>query len=746
MPDSPNRSPASAGHSPQSESESTNAANVAAAANAPENQGSGAAARATAAVVVVAAFDRYNRLAVRRRESGQAGTGGRSGRGGREGRGGRGQKSEEAWTLELPFVGADIDAVRAQLAAAFGEGACTAPVLQFFAELGIESAAQAAPDSGGNDRSPNPSARKGSERQEGREGAVYFSQIETAPETGTASPSGTAMHGTAKNASGHSALEFRSIESLENAPPSTLAPALRALLAALDPHLLHIPYLHLGENDFIYKFRPEKERNVSIYANDTASSTLYQSRLCELIKRRARTREGSASEPVALDFGAIAYHIPSHFGFCLGVKNAIERAYEALAANPGRRVFMLSELIHNPFVNADLLRRGLSYLQSDKGVPFTVDGELAPTAPEGSGDGGGPHAPLRWDTLSSEDVVIIPAFGATDEDKRRLVRKGIAVYQYDATCMLVEKVWKAARNYGRKGYTVIIHGKAEHEETKATFSNTRRYAPALIVRDLEEVRQLGRLIAASAAGFKSGASGEPGSGAPNHAPSQVRDTALAESLRAEFREIFKGKYTPGFDVLRDLERVAVVNQTTLLVNETRAIIDYLRDLYATHYGAAEASERVGGSGKNDTLCYATQVNQDALARALEEPLDAAFVIGGKNSSNTYQLYRLCEKALGARAYFIQSERDILSAAEVEHLVFPYKRGALAHTERRPLWPATGENATSLGALPRKQVLITGGASCPDGLLQQVITRLNSFFPKNTLRPLDTLLEELGEQE
>ena len=182
-------------------------------------------------------------------------------------------------------------------------------------------------------------------------------------------------------------------------------------------------------------------------AQDEAAGALYQSRLCAAIKALARRQERTATAPVALDFGAVRYVIPSHFGFCLGVKNAIERAYETLAENPGRRVFMLSELIHNPFVNEDLLRRGLRYLQTDRGVPHSVDGR------EGS--------PALWDTLTPDDIVIIPAFGATDEDKRRLVRKGIAVCQYDATCMLVEKVWKAARAYGREGYTVVIHGKHE---------------------------------------------------------------------------------------------------------------------------------------------------------------------------------------------------------------------------------------------------------------------------------------------
>jgi len=578
--------------------------------------------------------------------------------------------------LELPFYGNALAAALSKIETAFGSGSFTAPEPQFSAKL--------PPDA---------------DRENAGPVQVYFSQVRAV-------------------ANAKSDIKFHSIESLE-ARASELAPELHALLALLEPHLLRIPYLHLGENDFIYKFRPEKERNVAIYANDDASSALYQSKLCELIKARARTREGSASAPVMLDFGPVAYHIPSHFGFCLGVKNAIERAYEALAANPGRRVFMLSELIHNPFVNADLLRRGLRYLQSDKGVAFSVDGKPRETpARENSSRTQANNEPpvpkgeqsrvLLWDTLTSDDVVIIPAFGATDEDKRRLVRKGVAVCQYDATCMLVEKVWKAARNYGRKGYTVIIHGKAEHEETKATFSNTRRYAPALIVRDLAEVQRLERIIAATT-------------------------PAEAEAARAAFYEFFKGKHTPDFDPIRDLARVAVVNQTTLLVNETRAIIDYLRERYTARYGAEDAVERVGGSNKNDTLCYATQVNQDALAKALEGPLDAAFVIGGTNSSNTYQLYRLCENALGKRAHFIQSERDILSAHEVEHFVFPYERGAQAHKEHRPLW-------TNLE--PKKHVLITGGASCPDGIIQQVITRLNGFFRPETLRPIDRLLAEL----
>lgn len=493
-------------------------------------------------------------------------------------------------------------------------------------------------------------------------------------------------------------VSFLSLEKLE-AEPAGLSPLLGAILAALDPHAIEIPYLQLGENDFIYKFRPEKDRNLTLYSQDAHARGLYQSDLCAAIKAVARRREGVATAPIPLDFGAVRYLIPSHFGFCLGVKNAIDRAYETLAANPGRRVFMLSELIHNPFVNEDLLRRGLRYLQSEKGVPFAVNGQKSTSAP---------GLPLLWDTLTPDDIVIIPAFGATDEDKKRLVRKGIAVCRHDATCMLVEKVWKAARTFGREGYTVIIHGKHEHEETKATFSNTRRHAPAVIVRNLEETRLLGELIVSA-----------------RNSP---------DAARERFAAVFGGRHTPDLDVVRDFARVAVVNQTTLLMNETREIIAWLRDFYLAEFGADVAGEpaRVGGSGRTDTLCYATQVNQDALAKALEEPLDAAFVIGGKNSSNTYQLYRLCAEKLGDKAFFIQSEANIRSLREVEHYVFPASGPIHAgHIEVNPLWPEDSSR-------PRR-VLVTGGASCPDGVIQQVISRLNTLIGQDKLLPMSSVL-------
>ena len=250
-------------------------------------------------------------------------------------------------------------------------------------------------------------------------------------------------------------------QTIYNLSFQSMTPELTQILAEIDDQLYRVPYLNMGKYDYIYRFRTEKERNRSVYV-DSQSQFLYQSALCQAIKVARRTKERSSGEPVVIDFGAVEYIIPSHFGFCLGVQNAIERAYETVAMNPNRRVFMLSELIHNPFVNKDLLARGLRYLQTDKGLPLRTDGSIAKSREE-------PEA--FWNLLNKDDIVIIPAFGATNEDKTQLIRRGISIRENDATCMLVEKVWKAARGYAKEGYTVIIHGKSEHEETKATFSN-----------------------------------------------------------------------------------------------------------------------------------------------------------------------------------------------------------------------------------------------------------------------------------
>lgn len=482
------------------------------------------------------------------------------------------------------------------------------------------------------------------------------------------------------------AWESRSIEELESGADA--GREIRSLLPFLKEHAIRIPYLNHSEAEFIYRFRTEKQRNRMVYQGDDPARTLYSSELCEVIKRLRRTKEGTADAPASLDFGAVQYVLPSHFGFCLGVQNAIERAYETIAEHPGSRVFMLSELIHNPFVNDDLQARGLRYLQSDKGVP--VNDPLT----------GKPY----WDGIGKGDIVIIPAFGATDEDKRRLILKGIALNRFDATCMLVEKVWKAARRYGRLGYTVVIHGKHEHEETKATFSNSAKHAPSIILRDLHEAKAFSEVILA-----------------PDEAEARRRFS------------VFHDKCSEGFDPVRDLARLAVVNQTTLLRNETITIIDMLEETFARKFGRENVADHLFAESRGDTLCYATQVNQDALQRALEMDIDAAIVVGGRNSSNTYQLYRICEARFGERAFYIQSEGNLLSAEELEHYVYPYdpKNPAQGRLVRRPFLPDRAG----------VRILVTGGASCPDGLIQQIIARINGLFPPDSIRPMDAVLAD-----
>ncbi len=471
--------------------------------------------------------------------------------------------------------------------------------------------------------------------------------------------------------------------------PETFTPTLREIIPHLHQYAIRIPYLNQKETNYIYRFRTEKHRNEGIYHLDSSAKALYQSSLCQAIKLVKRQKERSPDIPAILNFGAISYILPSHFGFCLGVRNAIERAYETLSLNPDKRVFMLSELIHNPFVNEDLLGRGLRYLQSDRGIPLKdLD-----------------TGKLHWDTLTQEDIVIIPAFGATDEDKTRLIEKGLPLNEYDATCMLVEKVWKAARRYGREGYTVIIHGKTEHEETKATFSNSAAYAPSLIIRDKKEAEILGTIILSN-------------------------DFDEKKQLFEELGTVC----TPAFNPSRDLEKLAIVNQTTLLRNETIDIIDYLESVFAQKYGADHVDEHINRQSRGDTLCYATQVNQDALKTALHEDIDAAIVVGGKNSSNTFQLFRLCQQKFKERAFYIQSEQNILSQDKIEHYIFPYNRvdPREGRTEIRPFLPQS----------PGLRILITGGASCPDGIIQQIITRLNAFFPANKIRPIEQIIKEI----
>ncbi|MFN0200401.1 MAG: 4-hydroxy-3-methylbut-2-enyl diphosphate reductase [Bacteroidia bacterium] len=380
---------------------------------------------------------------------------------------------------------------------------------------------------------------------------------------------------------------------------------------------------------------------------------LYRSAIISLIKNaRAGDRD---LQPTVLDFGAVRFGIARHFGFCKGVENAIEMAYEALLRNQNKRVFMVSELIHNPYVNEDLLARGLRFIKTSKGKQL-----------------------IDWDEIQPDDVVVIPAFGATVQDKQILTAKGIEVKQWDAMCRFVEHVWFRSEELGKKGYSIIIHGKFNHEETQATFSYSQQFAPTVVVKDMAEAKLLGEFI-------------------------------LGEGAKTAFYDTFGKVCSQGFDFDKALEKVAVVNQTTMLASETAEIANYFREIMIQKYGNENPENHVANT--KDTLCYATKNNQTATIELLREEADLAIVIGGRNSSNTTHLVELCQEKLPT--YFIQSEQDILSATELLHYDFEQKTEHLI-THYLPT-----------KATPN--ILLTSGASCPDTLVEKVLTKLLSFF-------------------
>ena len=472
--------------------------------------------------------------------------------------------------------------------------------------------------------------------------------------------------------------------------------ALSELMTIIEVDLIRISYLKFNQRDYIYRFRNTKERNAQIYQE--GAMDIYQSQLCAAIKSIRRIKEKISNDPITLNFGAVEYILPSHFGFCLGVQNAIERAYETIANYPNQNIYMLSELIHNPFVNNDLNKRGLKYLQTDKGQWLNGNGEQVKDKS---------NKTALWNQLQLNDIVIIPAFGATHEDKIRLIKKGIALKEFDATCMLVEKVWKAIKQHSEEGFTTLIHGKYYHEETKATFSNALSHGPALILADIEEAKLLGSVILAQGA-----------------------------AKLDLFEKHFANRCSPGFNPESDLEKIAVVNQTTLLRNLTIEIIHYLRELVTEKYGAMNLKDHLWENEKGDTLCYATQVNQDALMKAISTNLDHALVIGGKNSSNTYQLYQICENRFGKNAHYIQSEANIQSMEAIDHYV--YSHSGDTEEKSRPFIDSQSE-ATKTKPV---RILITGGASCPDGIIQQVICKINAYFSKDQLRSIEEVLSDL----
>ncbi len=353
--------------------------------------------------------------------------------------------------------------------------------------------------------------------------------------------------------------------------------------------------------------------------------------------------------PTQLNCGNIQLFIPRHFGFCYGVENAIERAYKALAENEGKNIFLLSQMIHNPGVNEDLILNGIQFLQDTNGNQL-----------------------IEFSELTKEDIVIIPAFGTTIEIENKLKAIGLDIDKYDTTCPFVEKVWNRAEKLGNENHTLIIHGKYNHEETRATFSHTTQNAPALIVKDIIEAQFLAQVI-------------------------------RGEKDKAEFYAYFDGKYSNGFDPEIDLQRMGVINQTTMLASDTQEISEFLKSVSESIQGKAFADTR-------DTLCYATNDNQSATIGLLENHLDLAIVVGGYNSSNTTHLVELLEKK--CPTYFIKDESEITSTGSI--LSFNIHSHEM---EEFVQW------------IPQKRIsniAITSGASCPDSTVDRVIEKVLSL--------------------
>ena len=394
---------------------------------------------------------------------------------------------------------------------------------------------------------------------------------------------------------------------------------------------------------------------------------IYRSPLITAIKKKRKEADKLKKDftPTLLDLGDIQIYLARHFGFCYGVENAIEIAFKTVDENPDKRIFLLSEIIHNPQVNEDLKAHGVQFMQDTFGKQI-----------------------IQFDTLQSDDVVIIPAFGTTLETEKLLNEKGIHTEKYNTTCPFVEKVWNRSEAIAKKDYTIVIHGKPRHEETRATFSHASLNAPAVVIKDMDEAKELALYIS-------------------------------GERPADEFYKRFEGQYSTGFDVLKHLKRIGVVNQTTMLASDTQAIADFLKDIIIKVTG-----ETSSFADTRDTLCYATNENQGSVNTMLQQTADLAIVVGGYNSSNTSHLVELCEEKLPT--YFINSAEKIISDNEILHFNF--------HTK---------EELKKENWLPAKKpvkILLTSGASCPDALVEGVINKLASLY--NAKYDNETLLNKV----
>lgn len=354
----------------------------------------------------------------------------------------------------------------------------------------------------------------------------------------------------------------------------------------------------------------------------------------------------------------VDFLIARHFGFCYGVENAIEIAYKAIQENPDKTIYLLSQMIHNPGVNEDLQSYGLDFIQDTHGKQL-----------------------IPWEKITANDVVIIPAFGTTLETEAILKNIGVDVQTYNTTCPFVEKVWNRSEKLGTEQHTIIIHGKYDHEETRATFSHSSKNAPSLIIKDMKEAQFL-------------------------------CDVIEGKATSADFYSFFGGKFSEGFNVEQDLSKVGVVNQTTMLATETQEITDLIQQTMYRKYGEENSKEHIADT--RDTLCYATNDNQSATYGLMESEADVAFVIGGYNSSNTTHLVELLEQKFPT--YFIKSEQELISFNDMEHFDI--------HTKKI---------VRSQSFFPDKKKLniaITSGASCPDAVVDRVLNRIMELLDVN----------------
>ena len=397
---------------------------------------------------------------------------------------------------------------------------------------------------------------------------------------------------------------------------------------------------------------------------------VYRSGLISAIKKRRKEGDRMKKDfsPTLLDFGPLHIYLARHFGFCYGVENAIDIAFRTVEENRGKRIYLLSEMIHNPQVNADLVKSGVQFLQDNKGKQI-----------------------IPFESLTADDIVLIPAFGTTLAIEQRLKDAGIAVEKYNTTCPFVEKVWNRSEVIAKNNYTIVIHGKPTHEETRATFSHAAASAPSVVVKDMQQTIELAKYI-------------------------------TGEKSLDQFYEEFKGQYSEGFEAHKHLQRIGVVNQTTMLATDTQAIADYLKDIMISKYDLTEETVQEHFADTRDTLCYATNDNQSAVNGMLDVAADLAIVVGGYNSSNTSHLVELCEEKLPT--YYISSEEKILSPTTIMH--YNFHQGTEHVTE---------------SFLPAKEpvtILMTSGASCPDAVVEEVIKKLAGFFPAS--RSVEELMQ------